>query len=274
MLIRAAPERLGFGRVGEIGDVRLCGGGALGTQLGLDPGAEPGHLVDLPPLPEDEEQRAGREEHPEDHQEERGLQRAGHLPDLGGQEQEGGEQQEQREGPDHEIGHVGQLAEHLPQRPPGHGHEAVAGHHEGHGQDHQVEHDGTQRVGDVVLAEQRRQHRRSEDEQGQLGRTHPVGPLEGPPAAQAVHHHDATDQDGQATEQRQELVPPLPVLVQAEGQLGQEHHGQEGGGPGPDVGGCPVVVDEVGQAPSDEPALGPTAEVGPREVIHPGESGP
>ena len=175
---------------------------------------------------------------------------------------------------DHQVGHVGQLAEHLAQRPPGHGHEAVAGDDEGHRQDHQVQDHGAEGVGHVVLAEQRGQDRRAQDEEGQLGGPHPVGPLERPTPPQTVHHHDPTDQDRQATEQGQGLVPALPVLVQAEGQFGQEHHRQERGGPGPDVGGGPVVVDEVGQAPPDEPPLGPTAEVGPAAVIHPRESGP
>jgi len=98
--------------------------------------------------------------------------------------------------------------------------------------------------------------------------------VQGATAPQPVHRHHADHEDGQAAEEWQELTQALPVLVEAEGELGQEDEGEEGGRPGPDVGGGPVLVDEVGQAPLDEPPLGPPTEVGPRAVIHPPESGP
>ena len=71
-----------------------------------------------------------------------------------------------------------------------------------------------------------------------------------------------------------DYAEPLPVLVEAERQFGHEHHGQEGRGPGPDIGGGPVALDEVGQALTDEPPLGPPAQGRPLEVIHLSESGP
>lgn len=126
----------------------------------------------------------------------------------------------------------------------------------------------------VVLAEQRGQERGGDDEQAQLRGADPVGALEGATAPQSVHRHEADHEDRQATEEGQELAQAFPVLVQAEGELGQEDEGEERSRPGPDVGGGPVLVDEVGQPSLDEPPLGPATEVGPREVIHGGESGP
>ena len=241
---------------------------------GLGPAAEVRDELHFAPLAEHEEDDPGAEEHAQDHEQERGLQLRGHLPDLGVEEQEGGEEQEQGQRADHQVGHVGQLAEHLAEGPTGHGHEAVAGHDEGQGQDRHVEQDRAQGVGQVVLAEQGGQERRGDDEEAQLGGADPVRALQGATAPQPVHRHHPDHEDGQAAEERQELAQALPVLVEAEGELGQEDEGEEGGRPGPDVGGGPVLVDEVGQAPLDEPPLGPPTEVGPREVIHPPESGP
>jgi hypothetical protein len=126
----------------------------------------------------------------------------------------------------------------------------------------------------VVVAEDGGQQRRDQHEDGQLRRADLLGTLERAAAPEQVHRRDGDQEDAEPAQQRQQLVEALPLLVEGEGQLGQEDEDQERGGPGPHVGRRPVLVDEVREAAAGEPALGATREVVPGQVVHLGESGP
>ena len=180
------------------------------------------------------------------------------LPRLGVDEQEDGEGEQQRQGPTDEAPDGADGPQGLAQGPPGHGDEAVAGDQVHHHQQQQVGHRGEQ--GRPRLSEDQGHQRREHDEQAQLDRADVVGPLGRPAAPGHVHGHVQAHQQGRPAHQGQRVLPPPPLQADGVHHLDQGDEREHPDPPGEDVLPGPVVLDEVGQAPVEEPPLGPAEQ--------------
>ena len=179
----------------------------------------------------------------------------GHLPHLGVQEQKGAEQQKQGQDAAHQPADEGDLVAGIGPGPHHHGQQPEADRHVGHRHHAHVDEPQANGVGPRVVGEQRRQHGRHQHEHGQLDAAHPVGKLHQTAAPQPVDRAHRSQRNGNAGAEHPELCPPLEPVAEGGEQLDEEHQRQERHRPGEHVGAGPILVDDVGHTPPDEPPL-------------------
>ncbi len=228
--------------------------GGAGDEGGGVAGAELGEGADLPGDPRHQEDDPHQGEQGHGDGQERAVEVGCHLPDLGGEEQEDHEQQEQGQGPHEQPEEIAELVPEPTGRPPGHGHQAVAGGDVDHAEQGQVAGGGVE-GGEPLASGGQRESGRGEDEDPQLRRADPVGALQQPLVAQGVGAGPHRDERSEPAGGDADVHPPRPREVQGADQLEQDDQGQDGQRAGEDVPGGAVVLDEVRDAAGEKPSL-------------------
>jgi hypothetical protein len=174
------------------------------------------------------------------------------LPRLVLQEDEGDEQDEQRQRSHEEAHHLLDLAHGARTRPPRQRHHAVARPEEDHCEEEQVPDRGCERRAPLP-AEHQRDSGRREHEHRDLEDTDAVGAGQRGPPTDPVRQHPRAQQDGEPDGDGGDVQPDREVALGRVGHLDQEDERQQRHRPREDVTRGAVVVDEVGEAPLQEP---------------------
>jgi len=170
------------------------------------------------------------------------------------QEDEGDEEDEQRQRPHEQAHHLLELAHGTGTRPSRHRHHAVARPEEDHDEQEQVPERGRQRRSPLAPEHQRDRGRR-EHEHRDFEDTDALWTGERRPPTDPVREHPRSEQDREADGHGDDVQPDREVALGRVGHLDQEDERQQGHRPHEDVASGAVVVDEVGEAPLQEPPL-------------------
>jgi hypothetical protein len=137
------------------------------------------------------------------------VERPGHLPHLGVDEQEGVEEEQQRQGPGNQRAESGELASSPSQSPPEQCADAVGGPHVDQGQQDDAEHDALDGVANLL----KRKYRNGgpEEKECQFRSVDISRSSEGGNATQAIRQHPCSEQHGQHGEADPHVAQDRPI---------------------------------------------------------------
>ena len=211
---------------------------------------------DVAGRPRQQEAATGDDEHEQRGDEGDPGQARHHLPRLARQEHRDGDQQQQRHGARGDRTQQTQLDTEAPEHEAADRHDSVAGGDVDDGEGGQADRDRADRIRDIAF-DHDRDGQWDTDEQHQLDEADVLGPLEQAAPAHPVDAHQQGEdtRDSPGDEEHRETGPELALEAQLGGDPDHEQHDQGRERTGPHVGRRPVVVDEMWDTTTDEPAL-------------------